>query len=84
MELYQLVTLFVCTAIFGLIARNLTYDEKFIYTKKRYFPSFKVILILAVLFTISVDINLSSVLLAILIMIVFWDLDKLKFWKGKR
>jgi hypothetical protein len=84
MELYQLATLIVCAAIFGWIARNLTQDEKLIYTKKRYFPSFKVILILAVLFTISVDINLSSVLLSILIMIVFWDLDKIKFWKGKK
>jgi hypothetical protein len=76
MELYQVLILFVCAALFGFIARHLTTDEKNIYKKRQYFPTFKILLFLGSLIFLFQDKNISSILAAILIMVIVWDYEK--------
>jgi Ca2+/Na+ antiporter len=75
MELYQVLILFVCAALFGFIAKILTADEKNIYKKRRYFPTFKVILFLGALISFRPNQNLAFILLSMLIMVLFWDYE---------
>jgi len=81
MEVYHILVLFVCAALFGVVARNLTKDEKNIYKKKQYFPLFKIILSITSLLSFSMDKDIFIVLLSILTMVIFWDLE-FKIKKG--
>lgn len=75
MELYQTLVMFVLGALFGYVGRKLSEDEKEIFKKKQYFPTFKIILFLISLMTLFVDLYISIITTTILIMVVVWDLE---------
>jgi hypothetical protein len=79
MGLVQAGVLILCAILSGFFGRFLTEDEKEIYSKRMYFPLFKLILLLVISVYLFIDKNTSFLFLLILITVEVWDPKELRF-----
>jgi hypothetical protein len=77
MDIYLGLVVILCSIVFGLIARSLTYDEKVIYQKRQYFQIFKIVLFLGSLLFLFLDKLIFIFLAALLLMVLVWDYGRL-------